>query len=120
MNVKNALYVITAAVSNDERQQFSAIAHDFGVSCSMLLRRLVQYFLDGKISWNDLFKQSQKLPGADETSVARRSYMRTRVKAEQYTAFAQLAEGWGSTAAVVLRRLVLLYIAGDIERRDIW
>jgi hypothetical protein len=37
-----------------------------------------------------------------------------------YTAFARLAEEWGSTTATVLRRLMLLYISGEIEREAIW
>jgi hypothetical protein len=39
---------------------------------------------------------------------------------EVYAAFARLAEEWGSTTSIVLRRLMLLYISGEIEREAIW
>jgi hypothetical protein len=117
MNVKNTC-TVTVPINREERKIFAAIAIDLDVSCSILMRRLVKFFLNGKISWNKLFKQ--QTTGVDEARVIGKSYMRTKLEPERYAAFVKMAEEWGSTPSVVLRRLVLRYIAEDIERRDVW
>jgi hypothetical protein len=120
MNTKINQCVVTAPVNGEEKRLFVLKARDLNVSCNVLMRRLVRYFLDGKILWDELFKLSKKLPGVDEAGSTGKTYIRTRLELDQYAAFTQVTEDWGSTASVVLRRLVLLYITGDIERRDIW
>ena len=84
------------------------------------MRRLIRYFLDEKVSWIDLFRQYNELPLADTSDKAEKRRMRSTLEPEQYFAFVQRAEEWGSTTAVVMRRLMLLYVAGKIERGDIW
>jgi hypothetical protein len=120
MKDKTNRCVVTAPVNGEEKRLFILKARDLNVSCNVLMRRLVRYFLDGKISWDGLFKLSKKFPGVDVVGSTGKTYMRTHLELEQYTAFTQVTEDWGSTASVVLRRLVLLYITGDIERKDIW
>jgi hypothetical protein len=120
MSIKNTKCVITAAVSDNERKLFTAMAHDLDVSCNVLMRRLVRYFLEKEIVWTDLFGQNNELPVADDPNNPRKKQVRTTLAPEQYAAFAQRVETWGSTTAIIIRRLILFYIAGKIERGDIW
>ena len=96
------------------------MARDLDVSCKILTRRLIRYLLDGKISWADMFTRYKDLAVADAPDSRRKAQMRTTLPPEQYAAFAQLAESWGSTTPTVIRRLILLYVTGKIGRRDIW
>jgi hypothetical protein len=68
----------------------------------------------------DLFRRSNELTATDGPEGNDKKYIRTQLSSEMYTAFARLAEEWGSTTATVLRRLMLLYISGEIEREAIW
>jgi hypothetical protein len=120
MSIKNTKCVITASVSDNEREIFAAMARDLDVSSSVLMRRLVRYFLEKEIVWADLFGQNNELPVAGDPGNPRKKQVRTTLAPEQYAAFAQRVEAWGSTSAIIVRRLILFYIAGKIERGDIW
>ncbi|MDR2860949.1 MAG: hypothetical protein LBV07_00115, partial [Syntrophobacterales bacterium] len=78
------------------------------------------YFLDEKLSWFELFKQYNELPLAGTRDKVKKRRMRSTLEPKQYDAFARSAEEWGSTTAVIIRRLMMLYAAGKIEQRDIW
>jgi hypothetical protein len=111
---------VTTAVSDKEKELLVKIAHGLDVPYYIVMRRLVRYFLDEKISWMDLFRQYRGLPAEGESEKAGKKSIRTQVSPEQYAAFAQRVEEWGSTTGIILRRLMLLYIAGKIERNAIW
>jgi hypothetical protein len=120
MNAENKRCTLTTAVTEKEKNSFVEIAHDLDAPCDLLMRRLVHYFLDGKISWMELFKQSNELLMKNMPDNSRKVNMRTHLSPARYVAFTQITEYWGSSTAVVLRRLILLYVAGKIERADIW
>jgi hypothetical protein len=120
MNVKSNYCVITAAVSEEEKKLFIARAHEFGVSANAIIRRLVQYFLDEKISWTDLSRLYAELPIISDCNNSRRTQVRATLASEQYFVFSRKAETWGSTPTVTIKRLILLYLSGKIERQEIW
>jgi hypothetical protein len=120
MSVKVNQCSVTTAVTNLEKKSLIDTAHDLDVPYYVLMRRLVRYILDGKIEWMELFRRSNELSAADGPDGDDKKYIRTQLTSEMYTAFARLAEEWGSTTSIVLRRLMLLYIAGKIEREAIW
>lgn len=111
---------VTTAVTNLEKRLLIDTACGLDVPYYVLMRRLIRYILDGKIEWMELFRKSNELSSADVLDGDDRKYIRTQLPSEMYTAFARLAEEWGSTTSIVLRRLMLLYIAGKIEREAIW
>jgi hypothetical protein len=110
---------VTTAVSGEEKRLLVETARDLDVPYYTLMRRLVRYILDGKIDWMELFKQSNELTGEDGPDGGRK-FIRTQLNPELSSAFARLAEEWGSTTGIVLRRLMLLYIFGKIPREAIW
>jgi hypothetical protein len=120
MSVKNNQCVVTTSIDENARELFEAMARSLDVSCNVILRRLVRYFLDGKMSWNELFGKYAELPGIDTPNMPRKKQVRTTLAPEDYSTFARRVEELGSTTSIVIRRLILLYIAGKIERRDIW
>jgi hypothetical protein len=120
MNFKDAQCIITTAVNEKEKKLFLAMAHRLGVSSSVLMRRLVQYFLDGRILWTEMFGQRSELPLLDNFNSPKTERVRTTLTPEQYSAFVRRVEEWGSTTAIVVRRLILLYVTEKIERRNIW
>ena len=107
-------------MSEEEKESFAALANELDTPCNIVIRRLIRYFLDEKVSWTELFKQYSELPPTDTTDQAPKMRMRSTLDPEQYFTFSRRVEEWGSTPSVVVRRLMLLYVAGKIERKDIW
>jgi hypothetical protein len=120
MSVQNKRVSVTTVVSEKEKNLFVAKAHELGIPYNVIMRRLVRFLLDDKLSWFDLFSQYNELPIANTRDKGKKKRMRSTLEPEQYTAFARRAEEWGSTTAVIMRRLMVLYAAGKIEQRDIW
>jgi hypothetical protein len=120
MSAKSKQCSVTIVVSEKERNFFTAMARDLYISRNVLMRRLVRYFLEEKISWSELFKKSSEHQFLQELDGTKKRQMRTYLEPEQYAAFSQLAEEWGSTTSVVLKRMIQLYITGKIERGNIW
>jgi hypothetical protein len=117
--IKENPCAVTTAVSGEEKRLLMETARGLDVPYYTLMRRLVRYILDGKIDWMALFKQSNEL-ARDDRPDGERKFIRTQLNPELSCAFAQLAEEWGSTTGIVLRRLMLLYIFGKIPREAIW
>jgi hypothetical protein len=117
---KQDAFTITIAVSEEEKSSFAAIARELDVALNVLLLRLVRFFLDEKITWADLLKQDDVLPVYTKGSKKRTQRLRTKMAPELYAAFMRRIEELGTTEGIVLRRLISRYIAGKIERRDIW
>jgi hypothetical protein len=120
MNAEYRQCIVTTGVSDNEEKLFTAMARDVDVSCNILMRRLIRYLLEEKISWTELCARYKNLTATDTLGASEKKRIRTTLPPEQYTAFAQLAENWGSSMGIAARRLIQLYIAGKIERRDIW
>ena len=120
MESKELQHGVTAGMSREEKALLVAAARDLGVPYCLIMRRLVRYILDEKIEWVELFKETNDLAVNDKAKNAGKTIVRTYLSPDMYVAFAQLAEEWGSTTSVVLKRLVLLYANGKIERHAIW
>jgi hypothetical protein len=110
MSLENSKCAITTAVNEKEKNLFTEIAREFSVSRHTVLRRLIRYFLDGKISWTDLLKHYSEPQAAEGPDKDRKKYMRVNLEPEEYLTFVRHAEEWGSTTSIILRRLVLLYL----------
>jgi hypothetical protein len=120
MNVKNDRCVVTTAISGEDKKLLATMARGFHVPSNSVICRLVQYFLDRKISWAELSEQYSALPVMDGPDYPKKKQVRATLDSEQYSAFAQKVEEWGSTTVIAIRRLIALYLAGKIERGDIW
>jgi hypothetical protein len=119
MKNKEQQCAVTVGMSAKEKEQLVAVARNLDVPYYLLMRRLVRYLLDGKMDWFELFKKSKEF-AENSPDGAEKIFIRTQLSPGRYAAFAAIAEEWGSTTSVVLRRLTLLYIAGKIERNAIW
>jgi hypothetical protein len=120
MSVKENQCVVTTVVTEAEKRLFVEMARSLNVPYTVLMRRLIRYFLDEKMSWADLFRQYNELSFPEAPEGSRKKPMRARMDPGEYAAFAQRTEEWGSTTSIVIRRLILLYIAGRIEKGVIW
>ena len=120
MDVEKKQCGVTTTVTNQEKELLIDTARSLDVPYYILMRRLIRYILDGKIEWMELFRRSHELAAADVPDDDDKKFIRTQLSPEVYGAFARLAEEWGSTTSIVLRRLMLLYVAGEIEREAIW
>jgi hypothetical protein len=120
MGVKENQCGVTTAITNQERELLIDTARELDIPYYVIMRKLIRYILDGKITWMDLFQQSNELSATDGPETKDKKYIRTQLNTETYAAFSRLAEEWGTTTSIVLRRLMLLYISGKIEREAIW
>ena len=117
---------ISTKLNEKEKALLVQVSKELNVPCNRIMRRLVHYVMEGKIEWLEIIKKTSDLLGKLElNSVAEnrnlRSFsVRTDLPPDLYGTFTRLAEEWGSTPNTVLRKLVLLYVAGGIERGDIW
>jgi hypothetical protein len=120
MKAKRTECYVSVAMNDNDRNILTTMAYGISVSRNTLMRRLVRYFLDGKISWTDLLKQSSEIPVASDPSQGGKKYIHAKLEPEECFAFARSVEEIGSTPGIVLKRLIMLYISGKIDRGDIW
>jgi hypothetical protein len=120
MKAKSAECFVSVPVNDNERNILKTMARAIRVSRNTLMFRLARYFLDGKISWTDLLEQNLEMSIASEPSQGEKKYINVKLEPEEYFPFARRAEEIGSTPAIILKKLISSYIAGKIERGDIW
>jgi len=116
---KSGHYYLKTSISPTEKELFFAAARDIDVPYYLLMRHLVRYVLNNEIDWPDLlkkFKEGSEKPGREEAKMVN---MRTQISPELYVALTDFAEKWGSNVNIVMRKLILLYTAGTIERHAI-
>jgi hypothetical protein len=117
---------ISTSLNKKEKGLLVEVSKELNVPYSRIMRRLVHYIMEGKIEWLEIIRKSKDLLGkfnenSDVDNSNLRSFVvRTDLPPDLYGTFTRLAEEWGSTPNMVLRKLVLLYVAGGIERGDIW
>ena len=113
---------VSVRVSAAEKELFIAVARDVDVPHIRLMRNLVRYVLKDEIAWTELLKKFKELSAdaTPERDYAGKAIMRTELSPELHAAFVRLAEEWGSTTNTILKRLILLYTAGKIERHAIF
>jgi Zn-dependent peptidase ImmA (M78 family) len=120
MKSRNTQCSVSVAISDNEKDLFAAIARYFRVSRNALMRRLVRYFLDEKISWETLLKHGSEMQVANEPHQGSKKYISAKLEPEEYFPFARYAEDRGSTPGIALKKLISSYVSGKIERGDIW
>jgi hypothetical protein len=69
--VKDNFSAFSILVSKNEKAPFVAFAEDMEIPYNAIMRRLIIYFVDGNISWEELFKQHSELPVEDLPDSAR-------------------------------------------------
>jgi hypothetical protein len=117
---------ISTTLNEKEKALLVEVSKELNVPYRHIMRRLIHYIMEGKIEWLEIIKKSKDLLGklnlnSDVEKRNSRSFsVRTDLPPDLYGTFTRLAEEWGSTPNAVLRKLVLLYVAGGIERGDIW
>ena len=116
---KSGRCYLKTRISPGERELFFAAARDIDVPYYLLMRRLVRYVLKDDIDWPGLLKNFNGRHVGQKREETKKVSMRTQIPLELYDAFAEFAEKWGSNVNTVMRKLILLYTAGTIERHAI-
>jgi hypothetical protein len=111
---------VSVPTSDHERNILETMAHDVRVSRNTIMFLLIRYFLTGKISWADLLQQNSEILIASDPSQDGTKYITVKLEPEEWFPFARRAEEIGSTPAIILKKLIASYVAGKIERGDIW
>jgi hypothetical protein len=117
---------ISTKLNEKEKALLVEVSKELNVPCNRIMRRLVHYIMEGKIEWLEIIRKSKDFlgklkPSGDVDNSNTRSFIvRTNLPPDLHGTFTRLAEEWGSTPNMVLRKLVLLYVAGGIERGEIW
>ena len=110
---------IKTIMSPKERELFFAVARDMDVPYYLLMRHLVRYVLKDEIDWPELLKNFNGRHECQEHNDTKKVGMRTQISTELHNAFSEFAEKWGSNVNAVMRKLILLYSAGAIQRHEI-
>ena len=85
------------------------------------MRRLLQYFIDEKISLINVFKESNELKkGGVVGDNKGLFFIRTNLSLEEKQKLSSLVSEWDLNVSSVARRLLKLFITGKIARKSIW
>lgn len=123
MNREKMEYTLSASVTFTEKSLLLGIAHEWGIAYSTIMKRLLLYILDGKMDMPSMFKRFQalrashseeKLPESDKV------LLKVTISADLHLQLLNMADDWGSKPSLVMKALLQLFLAGQIEKRSIW
>ena len=112
---------VSVTLLKEEKQQLEVIAEEWGIRSGTIMRRLLQYFIDEKISLIDVLKKSNELKkdGVDGENKGL-FFIRTNLSLEEKQKLSSLVSEWDLNISSVARRLLKLFITGKIARKSIW
>ena len=121
-------HVVATTLTQKETEYINSIRNEWGVTSSMLMRRLIQYFINEKISLIDLLKESNKIreSNMDDANLTQLQFnetdrqIRTRICGAEKEKLDRAAAGWDISASSITRRLLKLFVAGIIKKNEIW
>ncbi len=114
-------YPVSVTLLKEEKQQLEIIAGEWGIRSGTIMRRLLQYFIDEKISLINVFKESNELKkGGVVGDNKGLFFIRTNLSLEEKQKLSSLVSEWDLNVSSVARRLLKLFITGKIARKSIW
>ncbi len=123
MTFESREYVISTTLTGEEKKKLDFMAHDWGIRSGTIMRRLIQYFIADKMSLVDVLKKSNEikdnLPNSAEEKTIK-YFVRTSLGFGEKNKLNILVSEWDLSNSAVTRRLIQLFIAGVIEKKDIW
>ena len=110
--------IVSTSLNRQEKESLIDVSRKLDIPYCNITRQLIRYFLQGQLMWLDLFEMTNDC--IEPLDKSKKVPLRTTLNPELYMSFVQFVENKGSTTSVVLRRLILLYITGQIEWKTIW
>ena len=124
MTLESRPYVISTTLTEEEKKKLDFMAHDWGIRSGTIMRRLIQYFISDKMSLVDVLKKSNEikdnLPNSPSEEKTMKCFVRTSLGFGEKNKLNILVSEWDLSSSAVTRRLIQLFIAGVIEKKDIW
>ena len=125
MRVKSAIrqrYSVSATLSKEEKQRFDQIANEWSIKPQFILRRLIRYFIDGKITLIDILEKCKSgSVNLTKKNVTSEKYsIRTVLSEEEGRKLEKMTAEWSFLPCEISKRLVKLFILGAIEKKEIW
>jgi Zn-dependent peptidase ImmA (M78 family) len=116
---------ICVTLTRGEREKLYEIERNWKIPPEALLYRLIRYILDGKMDFERLLKEHNKLGEQGEANEAGgaacpKTTLRVTLEAELKERLRELGRGWLCPPSVVVKCLVRLYIFEKIGKGDIW
>jgi hypothetical protein len=127
-------YAYEVRINERERKLLDAMADALRMKPTIIVRRLMYYALEGKVSYDALKSLERELerdeqkrgftrtrgtikPDADDPSLY---FLRIAVDEATEAELRAFAKSWDSTPGTLMTRLVRLYVFGYIKNSAIW
>ena len=109
---------LSTRLNDREKKGLAELAKGWSVSSGTVLRRLILFFNQGKISILELVKKTET--EEDELSHEKLYSIRVTLSDLERREFLNAIKGWDFSISSVLRRLVRVLISGAIDGEDLW
>ena len=106
-------------ITISEKKLLDEIAQEWGLKPGVILRRLILYLLQGKITVPEIMMKSniQEIDASEEKNfVPIRAALSQSEKDELLT----MSKEWDFTVSTILRRLIRALTSGVIQKEELW
>ena len=92
------------------------MGQEWGLKSGTVLRRLILFFNQGKISILDLVQKTEQIDNSKENIHT----VRIALSDAEKQSFLASITGWDFPISTIIRRLVRALLSGDIPKNDLW
>jgi hypothetical protein len=116
---KNPGFAFVARMSESDRKSLDDAAARRHIKSTLLVRCLIHYILDEKITFTELIAKTNGLKGGKIPPKGERRDLRTSVERPLEIKLRNFAESWDASPGFIATKLVQLYVAKEITDSDL-
>ena len=107
---------VATTLSSREKKALDNVAQEWGLKSGTVLRRLILFFIQGKITIVDLVKKTEQ----EDESQENVHTIRIALSDIEKQSFLSAIKGWDFSVSSIIRRLVRAFLSGNIPKNDLW
>ena len=109
---------VVTTLNSNEKKALDDFALEWGLKSGTVLRRLVLFFNQGKISIIDLIQKTEQ---TDNDNLQEKTHVvRIALSDVEKQNFLSAIKDWDFPVSAILRRLVRALLSGNIPKSDLW
>ena len=108
---------VTTTVTRREKKELDELAQKWGLKSGIILRRLVLFFIQGRISMIDLI---HKTVGFNYNSEENSHSVQVTLSEIEKREFLIVVQEWDFPVSTILRRLIRALLSGEISKNEFW